>query len=112
MDETTIDQLTTFVEGEIGGPEWEAWSAANPELAREVLIARRVRVLVSRMQAAEMAVPVGFEARLMARIREDATLLDLLELWFNGVGRLLVDLLNVIFDLLPDGTATPRPMAA
>ena len=49
-----------------------------------------------------------FEERLMARIREDRTLLDLLDLGLTGIGRTLIELLNLLFSLLPG----PEPTAA
>jgi len=38
---------------------------------------------------------------LMERVRADKTLLDLLDLSMSGFGRALIELLNVLFSLLP-----------
>ncbi|KPV49472.1 hypothetical protein SE17_32445 [Kouleothrix aurantiaca] len=100
--------LADLAEGLLAGPEWDAWLAANPAAAEEVMIARRVRAFMHRLQATEIAVPDGFEERLMARIREDRTLLDLLDLGLTGIGRTLIELLNLLFSLLPG----PEPAAA
>ena len=76
------------------------------------LIARRVRELIGRMSAQDVIVPAGFEPRLMARIREDRTLLDLIDLGLLGVGRALVDLLNALLSLLPAPAAPASPQPA
>ncbi|MFN8481193.1 MAG: hypothetical protein U0074_25640 [Kouleothrix sp.] len=55
----------------------------HTEAAAEVAIARRVRRLLVQLQAAEVALPAGFEQRLMDRICQDRTLLDLLDLGFR-----------------------------
>src|SRR5690349_18553850 len=94
--------LTDLVDGTLSGPEWDAWLVAHPDAAAEVAIARRVRALMVELRAAEIAVPAGFEARLMARVRDDTTLLDLLDLGLAGIGRALIELLNALFGLLPD----------
>lgn len=93
--------LTDLVEGTLSGPEWDAWLEAHPDAAAEVAIARRVRALMVELRAASIVVPAGFEARLMERVREDTTLLDLFDLGLGGIGRALIELLNVLFGLLP-----------
>jgi hypothetical protein len=103
MSNTPIEvNLTDLVDGTLSGPEWDAWLVAHPAAAAEIAIARRVRALMVELRAAEIAVPAGFEARLMARVRDDTTLLDLLDLGLAGIGRALIELLNVLFGLLPD----------
>lgn len=97
--------LADLVDGDLAGPEWDAWLAAHPEAAEEVAIARRVRMLLGRMQESDLALPADFEARLMARIREDRTLLELIDLGLSGLGRTLIELLNLLLSLLP----TPPP---
>jgi len=93
--------LTDLADGTLSGAEWDAWLAAHPAEAAEVAIARRVRALMVELQSAAITVPPGFEARLMARVREDTTLLDLLDLGLAGLGQALLDLLDAIFGLLP-----------
>ena len=106
-DNLNVD-LTDLADGALAGPEWAAWLAAHPNAAAEVEIARRVHTLVAELRLAAVDVPIGFEARLMARVREDATLLDLLELHLAGLGRALLELINVLIELLPE----PQPVAA
>lgn len=74
--------------------------------AREVEVTRRVRALMMRLGEAEVDVPLGFEARLMARVMEDETLLGLLEVYLSGFGRALVEFINLLLDLLPQA---PQP---
>ena len=59
------------------------------------------------LELASIVVPAGFEARLMARLREDRTLLDLLDLGFSGLGRVLIELLDLLLSLLP--APVPQP---
>ena len=106
-DNLNVD-LTDLADGALAGAEWDTWLAAHPAAAAEVEIARRVHALVAELRLAAVDVPVGFEARLMARVRQDATLLDLLELHVTGLGRALVELINALVELLP----TPQPVAA
>ena len=106
--EDSEPDLADLAEALLAAPAWDAWLAAHPDAAEEVAIARRVRAFMHRLQASEVAVPEGFEERLMARIREDRTLLDLLDLGLTGVGRTLIELLNLLFSLLPG----PEPAAA
>ena len=53
--------------------------------------------------------PEGFEARLLERVRADQTLLDMLELYLEGFGGALVELINALFSLLP---AAPQARSA
>ena len=107
IDDSTLADLA---DGTLGGPEWEARLAERPELRAEVELARRVRALMEELRSAQIEVPEGFEARLLARVREDAALRDLLDLGLAGLGRALVELLNALLSLLP--SATPAPAAA
>jgi hypothetical protein len=106
-DNLNLD-LTDIVDGALAGAERDAWLAAHPASAAEVEIARRVHRLVAELRLVAVDVPAGFEARLMARVREDATLLDLLELHLAGLGQALLELLNALLELLPE----PQPVAA
>ena len=54
--------------------------AMNTTEAAEVEIARRVRSLMVELRAASIEVPPDFEVKLLARVREDATVLDFIEL--------------------------------
>ena len=107
-DNQAVD-LTDLADGTLAGPEWDAWLAAHPAAAAEVMIARRVRALMHELAAAAVAVPDGFEERLMARLRQDRTLLDLLDLGFFSAGRALIELLNLLLSLLPAPQPAPQP---
>ena len=97
--------LADLADGTLAGPEWDAWLDAHPEAAREVEVARRVRLLLAELRAASIAVPAGFEARLMQRVREDQTLFDLLDLGLAGLGQAILEFLDAIFGMLP----APQP---
>lgn len=102
--------LTDLVDGILAGPEWDAWLAAHPAAAAEVAVARRVRAWMAELQAAAIPVPAGFEARVLAQVRADATLLNLVDLSLAGVGRALLEILALFFSLLPEAPA-PAPAA-
>lgn len=106
-DRTTDTTIPDLVEGLLSGPEWEAWLAAHPDQAAEVRLARQVRLLLNELRTAEIAVPDGFEARLLERVREDAALRDLLDLGLAGLGRTLIELINALLSLLPTPAAQP-----
>jgi hypothetical protein len=106
-DNPNVD-LTDLADGMLSGAEWDTWLAAHPTAAAEVEIARRVHALVAELRLAAVDMPADFEARLMARVREDATLLDLLELHLAVLGRALLELINALLELLPG----PQPVAA
>jgi hypothetical protein len=97
--------ITDLADGNLSGVEWETWLAANPAAAEEVALARRVHALVGRLQAVDYDLPADFEARLLERVRTDATLLDLLDLGLSGVGRVLLDLLGALFAVFPQPQA-------
>ena len=101
--------LADLADGTLAGPEWDTWLADHPDAAAEVAVARRVRALMRDLAAAAIAVPDGFEERLMARLRQDRTLLDLLDLGFFSAGRALIELLNVLLSLLPTPEPAPQP---
>ncbi len=90
-------------------PEWRAWADANPEAAQEVELARKVRALLVALREAEMQVPEGVEVRLMERLREDRALVDLVDLWVSGIGRAVLELLGLIFALIPAPAPQPNP---
>jgi hypothetical protein len=103
--------LTDLADGTLTGPEWDAWLAEHPDAAAEVMVARRVRLLMRDLAEAAISVPDGFEERLMARLRQDRTLLDLLDLGFFSAGRALIELLNILLSLLPAPPPAPQPAA-
>src|SRR3954469_16171964 len=101
--------LTDLADGTLAGPEWDTWLAEHPDAAAEIAVARRVRALMRELAAAAITVPDGFEDRLMARLRQDRTLLDLLDLGFLSAGRALIELLNLLLSLLPAPRRAPQP---
>jgi anti-sigma factor RsiW len=67
----TIDDeadLASLADGTLSGPEWEAWLAAHPRAAAEVAIARRVRTLIARLRADDIALPTDLERLVLARV--------------------------------------------
>ena len=105
-DDQTYD-LTGLVDGALSGPEVDAWLAAHPDAAAEVALARQVRALVAELRARPVQVPAGFEARVLARARQDTSFRYLLDLALSGIGRTLLELLLIFFELLP----VPQPDA-
>ena len=101
--------LADLADGSLAGPEWDAWLANNPQSAAELAIAQRVRALLLQMGAADIPIPAGFEERLMARIRADRTVLELIDLGLTGMGQALIELINVLLSLLPAPAPQPAP---
>lgn len=99
MSDSDPSLYTDLADGGLSGEVWEAWQAENPEAAAEIERARRVRALIGRLREAQYEVPEGFEERVLARVRADATILTLLDFGLAGVGRMLIDLLNALFGL-------------
>lgn len=97
--------VTDLADGVLSGPEWERWLAEHPAAADELAIVQRVQALMETLQTAEVAVPAGFEARLRARIQADSTARDLLDLGLSGVGRVVLELLALLFAAIPEPTA-------
>ncbi len=95
------DELSDLADGMLSGPNWEAWRATHPEQAAEVVVARRVHLLLAELRAVPVVLPADFEARLMERVQRDTTVLDLLDLWLAGWGRALLELLDLLFAGLP-----------
>lgn len=73
-----------------------------PDCQREYEIAHRVRAFLLELQAenANIRIPAGFEARLLARVRAHHSGLELLELSSHAFGNWLVELLNLIGGLI------------
>lgn len=99
------ERLAELAEGTVAEADVAQWLAEHPEAAADLELARRVRALVAELRSAEFAVPAGFERRLMARVHQDAALRNLLDLGLNGVGALLVELIAVVFGLVPKSPA-------
>ncbi len=82
--------------------EAEAALQQYPELQRDLEIARQVRTVLATLQAnyPEMRVPTGFEARLLARVRQRSAGLDVLDLSCTTFTAWLVEFINLIGGLL------------
>ena len=93
--------LAEMVDGSLMSEPTEVLLGADPERAAEVEIARRVRGLMIELRAAAIEVPEDFEARLLERVSNDKAVLDLLELSWSGLGRVLLELLNLLFGMMP-----------
>ena len=115
MDDHAFD-LTDLVDGILAGPEVDAWLAAHPDAAAEVALARQVRALVAALRARPVEIPADFEARILARARQDTSLRYLLDLTLSGIGHTLLELLLMCFELLPvpprDATSPPSARGA
>lgn len=99
------DNLSAAEAAELSEEAWLLWAAAHPELEQEVLISRQIRWVVGQLRLSHVEVPVGFEVRLMERLREDMTLFDLIDLGLGGLGRAFLELLMALVGLLPQ----PQP---
>jgi anti-sigma factor RsiW len=82
--------------------EAQAALAECPDCQREYEIAQRVRAFLIELQAenANIRIPAGFEARLLARVRAHHSGLELLDLSSQAFGAWLVELLNLIGGLI------------
>lgn len=116
-EQGNADWLTELAGGELTEAELRAALAGRfavgeevDRAAAEVLTARRVRGLLLSLREAEVDVPADFEVRLLERVRADQTLLDLLELYLNGLVAALIELINALLSFLP--AAPERGLAA
>jgi hypothetical protein len=103
----TTNNRSTFLRIALVDPELENWLAANPDAARELEIARRVRALMLDLRAAAITTPEGFEERLIEQIRNDVTLLQLLDVGLAGFGQAFLALIEMLFGLFPEPQSAP-----
>ncbi|MBA2283960.1 MAG: hypothetical protein H0W02_00605 [Ktedonobacteraceae bacterium] len=91
--------------------EAEAMLPQCPECLREVELARQIRAVLVALQSehADLRIPAGFEARLLARVRAQHTGVELVDLSSRAFGLWLVELLNVIGALIGPGAASRTP---
>ncbi|QBD82169.1 hypothetical protein EPA93_41800 [Ktedonosporobacter rubrisoli] len=75
--------------------------ASNPDLQQELEIARQVRAFLVLMygQNAQLQVPAGLEARLIARIRQQNKVGELVDLSSRLFGLWLVEFINLVGEL-------------
>lgn len=119
------EELTQFLPDLVDGTlpediraEAEAALAQCPDCQRELEAARQIHLLLATLQAekGELRVPAGFEVRLLARIHDQRSGLELLDLSSRTFALWLVDLLNLLgglFDPMGASRASnPRPASA
>jgi len=89
--------------------EAEAALPGCPECLQELEIARQIRTLLITLQAeyADIRIPAGFEARLLARVRTQHAGIEFLDLSSKVFAEWFVELLNLIGALL-DARPAPR----
>ena len=98
--------------------EAEATLPQCPDCQRELAIARQVRAFLLELQAehADLRIPAGFEARLLAQVQAQHSGLELLDLSSKAFAMWLVELINLICGLLDPGSALggsmPKPGGA
>lgn len=107
MSDFDEELLADLADGTLSGPEWDAWLLAHPDAAAEVAIAQRVRALMMQLHLEHIEVPAGFETRVLEMVRNDTTLLQLLDLGLSGVGRALLEILDIVFSFLPQPPLQP-----
>lgn len=88
-----------------------------PDCQREFEIAQRVRAFLIELQAqnANLRIPAGFEARLLAKVRSQHSGLELLDLSSKAFGAWLVELINLIGGLIDPSAlekSNPKPQTA
>ncbi|MGH2497574.1 MAG: anti-sigma factor family protein [Ktedonobacteraceae bacterium] len=94
--------------------EAEAALPQCPECQQELEIVRQVRAFMVRLQAeyADIRIPAGFEARLLAKVRAQYSSLEFLDLSSTTFALWLVEFLNLIAGLIDPRASQPRPGTA
>lgn len=92
--------------------EAEAALPHCPDCQRELAIARQIRTLLVALQAekADLRVPAGFEARLLAQIHKHHSALELLDLSSKAFALWLVELINLIGGLIEAASLSSAPV--
>ncbi len=96
--------IPDLVDGTLSDDERSQAEAAlqqYPELQRDLEIARQVRTVLATLQAnyPEMRVSAGFEARLVARVRERSAGLEILDLSCTAFAEWLIEFINLLSGL-------------
>ena len=109
---TNEPNLADLADGTLSGPEWEAWLLAHPQQAAEVAATRQIHALLQQLRADQVELPAHFEARILSHVHRASAVRELLNLNLSGTTRALLELLSVLFSLLPgvppDAAAAPR----
>lgn len=102
-------RLAELVDEQVSEANWETWLAEHPEAAAEVEIARKVRLLLLNMRDVPVEVPPDFEARVLARVRDDTMMLDLIDLGLAGWSTAIMELIAMLLNLFPTVMPSPTP---
>ncbi len=108
VDGTLSPEVRTAVEDALPG---------CPDCQRELAIAQEVRTLLITLQSQrpELRLPVDFEVRLLARVRNQQANVAILDLSSLAFGHWLVDFINLIgglIDVSSSGLTNPNPPPA
>lgn len=111
-DELTL-LLPELVDGTLSDEkrtEAEAALAECEDCRRQLEMARQVHLFLVQLQAenTQFRVPSGFEARLLARVRQQQGALDLFDLSSKAFAQWLLELINLVGGLL-GATPAARP---
>jgi Putative zinc-finger len=82
-----------------------------PDCQQELAFAQQIRTFLIELQDenANIRIPAGFEARLLARVRAQHSGLELLDLSSKAFAEWLVELINLIGGLI-DPASAPKPI--
>lgn len=105
------NDLSAAEAAELSELAWQQWAAMNSDQEQEVLISRQIRWVMLQLRSASVEVPAGFEVRLMERLREETTIIDLIDLGLGGLGRAFLELLVALVGLLPQPQPALQPQA-
>lgn len=92
--------------------EAEATLPQCPECQQELEIARQVHALLFQLQAehADLRIPIGFEARLLAQVRAQHSGIELLDLSSQAFVLWLLEFIELLGGLIkPQGNAPRAP---
>lgn len=102
MSEAQQDELQIdLADAILSGPDWDRWLAEHPAAAVDVLVLQQARQFVSDLRTRQVELPNDFEARLMARVRGDATARALLDMGLSQFSAALLEFVAALVGLLP-----------
>lgn len=112
-DELTL-LLPDLIDGTLSAEkraEAEAALTECEECRQQLEFARQVHLFLLQLQVEneQFRVPAGFEARLLARVRQQQGTLDLFDLSSKAFAQWMVELINLVGGLLGAAPATMRP---
>ena len=97
--------LPDLVDGSVSDEQRTASEQAlaqNPDIQRDLEIARQIHTLLASLQAEnpELRLPAGFEARLLARIRQENSKFDVLDLSCTTFAAWVIEFINLLGGVL------------